>query len=95
MKIHLRQIPEEGLHLETEESADFLQLPTRPCPAGGPRAVFARRGHVEATACGRRASCRVDLEFECVRCLEPFVYPLQINDIALQIDGCRRPKPWT
>ncbi len=27
MKIHLRQIPDDGLHLEGEESAEFLDLP--------------------------------------------------------------------
>ena len=37
-------------------------------------------------ACGRRANLNVDLELQCVRCLEPFVYPLHVNDIALQIE---------
>ena len=86
MKIHLRQIPDEGLHLETEESADFLELPAddhvRPVgPVGYSLDVGMSSDGLWVTG-----ELSLDVELQCVRCLEPFIYPLHVSDIALQIE---------
>ncbi len=86
MKIHLRQIPEEGLHLEGEESAALLDLPTdeynRPL---GPVQYSLDVG-VSGTGLWATGELSLDLELECVRCLEKFEYPLLVSDVAMQIE---------
>lgn len=86
MKIHLRQIPEDGMHLETEESADFLALPE----GDHVRPVGPVRSSLDVGTSGdslwATGELAVDLELHCVRCLEPFVYPLHVPDLALQIE---------
>jgi uncharacterized protein len=86
MKIHLNQVPESGLLLAGEEDAAFLEL-----PAGGhARAVGPVRYKLSV---GRNAhglwatgSLAVDLELTCVRCGEKFIYPLKLDDVALQVE---------
>ena len=86
MKIHLRQIPEDGLHLETEESADFIALP----PEDHVRPVGPVHYSLDVGMSGdslwATGELGVDLELQCVRCLESFIYPLHIGDIALQVE---------
>ncbi len=86
MKIHLRQIPEEGLHLEGEESADVLQLPTEDLVRVlGPLQYSLDLG-LSTDGLWATGELSLDLELRCVRCLEPFTYPLHIPDVALQIE---------
>ncbi len=95
MKIHLRQIPDDGLHLEGEESADILDLPTEDHvrPLGPVR--YSLDVGMNADGLWATGELCLDLELQCVRCLEPFVYPLHVNDVALADGTCPRPKPWT
>ena len=86
MKIHLLQVPETGMPFDGEESADFLELPED----GHARAVGPVRYSLEV---GRNeaglwatGTVSVDLELQCVRCGEKFVYPLDLDDVALQIE---------
>lgn len=86
MKVHLRQIPDEGLHLEGEESTDILGLPVdEEIQTVGPVQysldVGLSEGGLFATG-----SLGADVELRCVRCLEPFVYPVRLNDVALQME---------
>ena len=85
MKVHLKQIPPEGLHIEGEDPAAILELndPTVR-PEGGVRwalDVGVSEGGIFAT--GKLA---VDLGLQCVACLKKFDYPLQVEDFAAQID---------
>ena len=84
MKIHLRQIPEEGLHLEGEEDARVLDLPTdehvRPL---GPLRHSLDVG-MSSDGIWVTGQLELDAELECVRCLEKFPYPVQVLDLALQ-----------
>ncbi len=86
MKIHLRQIPDEGMHLEGEESADFLALPpedhVRPL---GPMQYSLDLG-VSSDGVWATGELSLDLELQCVRCTEPFTYELQVPDVALQLE---------
>ena len=86
MKIHLRQIPDDGLHLEGEEDRDILELPAeegaRPL---GPVRYSLDLG-LDANGLWATGELFVDLELRCVRCLEPFAFPLHVPDVALQIE---------
>lgn len=86
MKIHLRQIPDEGLRLEGEEPADFLQLPTEDhvCPLG-PMYYSLDLG-VSSDGVWATGVVSLELELQCVRCTEPFVYELRVPDVALQME---------
>jgi uncharacterized protein len=85
MKVHILQIPVEGLHLEGEESSAILDLhdeSTR--PAGNIHYaldVGLSDGGLFATG-----ELSVELDVECVACLERFRYPLRVPDFACQIE---------
>jgi len=85
MKVHINQIPTEGLLLEGEESSRMLDLHDESIqPAGDIHYaldVGLSEGGLFAT--GKLA---VDLDMECVACLERFRYPLRISDFACQIE---------
>ena len=85
MKIHLHQVPAEGLHLEGTESSRLLDL-----HEAGIRPVSDIRYslHVGLSDGGLFATgtVGVDLELECVACLERFRYPLEVADFACQIE---------
>jgi uncharacterized metal-binding protein YceD (DUF177 family) len=88
MKIHLNQIPGEGLHLEGTEKSAILDLREEGLqPAGDIHYsldVGLSDGGLFAT--GRVG---VDLDLECVACLERFRYPLQIPNFACQVELTR------
>lgn len=86
MKIHLHQIPETGMPLEGEEPGSILELPE----AGHAHAVGPVHYSLEV---GRNddslwatGTLDVDLELQCARCGEKFIYPLELDDVALQIE---------
>lgn len=86
MKVHLLQIPPEGLHLEGEEDRDILELPADDPvqPAGMVR--YALDVGQNADGVWATGTAGVDLHVQCVRCLEPFVYPVEVDDVALQVE---------
>ena len=86
VKIHLRQIPEEGLHLETEEPADFLDVPAgeHVRPEGPVR--YSLDVGMSGDSLWATGELSLDVELQCVRCLEAFSYPLHIGDVALQVE---------
>ncbi len=85
MKIHLRQIPVQGLHVEGEEPGDILELQDEGVRKVGPvhydLDVGLSEGGLFATG-----QLSVDLELECVTCLETFPYTIEVNDFALQTE---------
>ena len=58
MKIHQRQIPDDGLHIEGEESAELLDLPKsgRSNARSGPLRYSLDIGMNATTASGPRAN---------------------------------------
>ena len=86
MKIHQRQIPEDGLHIEGEETAEVLDLPT----TDGLRALGPMRYSLDiglnADGIWATGELAIDLELTCVRCLEPFAYPLEVTDLVLEME---------
>ena len=85
MKVHLNQIPSEGLHLEGEERSAVLDLNDAQLRPAGPIQytldVGLSGGGLFAT--GRLA---VDFDTECVVCLEAFRYPVRVDDFACQVE---------
>ena len=85
MKIHINQIPVDGLHLEGEESADILELQDESVRAISPISYVLDVGlsHGGLFATG---SLSTDLEMECVCCLNRFRYSLQVPNFAVQVE---------
>jgi uncharacterized protein len=85
MKVHIKQIPEGGLHLEGEEPASILELDD---PTVTPRSevrwaldIWLSEGGLFATG-----KLGVDLDMTCVACLREFTYPLRVEDFATQME---------
>ena len=85
MKVHLNQVPEEGLHLEGEEPADYLDPIGQHFRALGPVKYNLDVG-VSDAGLFATGSVAVECEVECVTCAEKFVYPLAIESFAMQTD---------
>ncbi len=85
MKVHINQIPIDGLHLEGEDPADMLDLKDPLLQPKGPVRWALDLGLSEGGmfATGKLA---VDLDAECVVCLKKFTYPLRVEDFATQVE---------
>jgi len=85
MKIHIRQIPPEGKHIEGEDPASALDLqdPTaEPCkPLRYALDVGLSDGGLFAT--GRLES---GYRLQCVKCLDPFEYDVILPNFACQVE---------
>ena len=85
MKVHLKQIPAEGLHVEGTESSKILDLKE---PDIHPVSDVQYALDVGLSDGGLFATGQigVDLELECVSCLEQFRYPLRVPAFACQVE---------
>ena len=85
MKVHINQIPPEGLHVEGTESSRILDLRD---PLAQPAGDIHYALEVGLSDGGLFATgtVGVDLDLQCVACLERFRYPLSVRDFACQID---------
>ena len=85
MKVHIQQIPPEGLHLEGEQDSSILDLQGEIARAAGPIAysldIGLSDGGLFATG-----TLTVPLDLECVACLERFAFKLEIADFACQVE---------
>ena len=84
MKVHLQQIPSEGAFYEGTEPNSILDLHEKDVRALGP---VEYRLDVGLSDGGLFATGRVsvDMELQCVSCLEHFAYPVRVNNFACQI----------
>ncbi|MGZ5553744.1 MAG: hypothetical protein ACXWHF_08905, partial [Chthoniobacterales bacterium] len=82
MKIHLRQIPEEGLHLEGEEDCPIPELEKDGVKCVGPLHYSLDLGISDGSlwANGRLSQ---PVEVSCVSCLERFVHVIEVPDFAV------------
>ncbi|MDR3405230.1 MAG: hypothetical protein P4L99_22235 [Chthoniobacter sp.] len=85
MKIHLNQIPDEGLHVEGTDPSKVLDLHEQGIE---PVSDIEYSLDVGLSEGGLFATGQVgvDLDLECVGCLEHFRYPLRVPDFACQIE---------
>ena len=85
MKVHTNQIPADGLHLEGTDSSQLLDLHD---PGIRPLSDIRYALDMGLSDGGLFATgtVGVDLELECVACLDRFSYPLAVPDFACQLE---------
>jgi uncharacterized metal-binding protein YceD (DUF177 family) len=85
MKVHLKQIPAEGIHLEGKEENDILELEgDQVHPIG--TVEYSLDIGVSRSSLFATGEIGVDFELVCVSCLKRFVYPVWIPNFATQIE---------
>lgn len=85
MKIHINQIPVSGLHLEGEAPASILDFQDELVKVISPISYDLQVG-LSGGGLFAVGTLSVDLELECVSCLERFIQKLEVNEFAFQID---------
>lgn len=85
MKIHLRQIPADGLHLEGEEECPLAELAGDDARCAGPL-EYALDVGISGDALWASGRLVQPVELRCVCCLEPFVHDVQVNGFAIHIE---------
>jgi uncharacterized protein len=85
MKIHLRQIHADGLHLEGEEESAIPDLATENVRCTGPLRYSLDVGISEGAlwASGELAQ---PVELQCVRCLELFPFDIEAKAFSLHLE---------
>jgi uncharacterized protein len=85
MKVHINQIPEEGLHLEGEDPSSILELND---PLVKPRSGVRYALDIGLSDGGLFATGKlaVDLNVECASCGKKFTLPLRVDDFAMQME---------
>jgi uncharacterized metal-binding protein YceD (DUF177 family) len=85
MKIHLKQIPVEGLHLEGEDDC-----PIREMEAEGIRCAGLLRYNLDVGVSGDSlwvsGSLIQPVQLGCVACLEEFPFEVRVPDFAIQME---------
>ncbi len=85
MKVHLKQIPVQGLHLEGEEDC-----PIREMEAEGIRCVGRLHYDIDLGVAGgalwASGSLSQPVELRCVSCLENFVHEIQVPTFAVHTE---------
>jgi len=88
MKVHLKQIPAQGLHLEGEEDCPMQELESE-----GIRCVGRLHYDLDLGVAGRalwaNGSLSQAVELRCVSCLEKFVHKIRVPAFAvhMELDG--------
>ena len=85
MKVHLKQIPPEGLHLEGDEECPILELETEGIRCAGSLHYSIDLG-VRSGALWASGSVSQAVELRCVACLEKFVHEIQVPAFAMHTE---------
>ncbi|MGI8436456.1 MAG: YceD family protein [Chthoniobacterales bacterium] len=85
MKIHLRQIPADGLHFEGEEECPIADLADEGVVCAGPLRYTFDVGISEG-ALWAQGKLSQPLELKCVACLETFVHVVDVPEFALHTE---------
>jgi uncharacterized protein len=85
MKVHLRQIPNEGLHLEGEEDCPIADLVSEDFDCAGPLRYSMDVG-VSEGALWASGSLAQPVRQRCVACLEGFVHTIEVPDFAVHTE---------
>jgi uncharacterized protein len=85
MKVHIRQIPPEGLHLEGEDPASILEL-DQPDIVPVTPVQYALDLGLTSDGLFATGTLAVDCECTCVSCLEKFLLPVRVEDFACQVE---------
>jgi DUF177 domain-containing protein len=82
MKIHLRQIPPQGLHLDGDEDCPLHNLETEGIHCAGQLHYSIDLG-IAGGALWARGSLSQPVELTCVSCLEKFVHEIKVPAFAV------------
>jgi uncharacterized protein len=82
VKIHLKQIPAHGLHLDGDEDCPIHDLEAEGIRCAGPLHYNIDLG-VAGGALWARGSLSQPVELSCVSCLEKFMYEIQVPAFAV------------
>ena len=85
MKVHLKQIPPEGLHLEGEEDCLIPELDSEGVRCAGPMQYKIDIGVAEGSLWAN-GSLTQSVELTCVGCLEKFVHDISVPAFALHTE---------
>jgi DUF177 domain-containing protein len=85
VKVHLKQIPTGGLHLEGDEECPILELETEGIHCVGPLHYSIDLG-VTSGALWASGSLSQPVELRCVACLEKFVHEIQVPAFAMHTE---------
>lgn len=85
MKIHLKQIPAEGRHLEGEEDCLIADLESEGVHCVGPMKYNIDVGVADG-ALWANGSLEQPVELSCVGCLEKFVHNIKVSAFALHTE---------
>ncbi len=78
MKVHLKQIPTQGLHLEGEEDCPIQELESEEIRCAGPLHYDIDVGVTGGGLWGN-GSLSQPVELRCVSCLEKFVHEIRVS----------------
>jgi uncharacterized metal-binding protein YceD (DUF177 family) len=85
VKVHLKQIPPEGLHLEGEEDCLIPELDSEGVRCAGPMQYKIDIGVAEGSLWAN-GSLTQSVELTCVGCLEKFVHDISVPAFALHTE---------
>ena len=85
MKLHLKQIPAEGLHLEGEKTGSIPQLESEGIRCAGSLHYNFDVG-VSSGALWVNGSLSQPVELRCVSCLEKFVHKIEVPAFAVHTE---------
>ena len=85
MKIHLKQIPPEGLHVDGEEDCPLAGLEAEEISCAGPLQYSIDIGVAEGSLWAN-GSLSQRVELRCVSCLERFVHQLRVSGFAIHTE---------
>lgn len=85
MKVHLKQVPPEGLHLEGEEDCPLSEWETEDIHCAGPLRYKIDIG-VSGGALWANGSLTQPVELDCVSCLEKFRYEINVPAFAVHTE---------
>jgi uncharacterized metal-binding protein YceD (DUF177 family) len=85
MKVHLKQIPAAGLHLEGEEECPISELDAEGIRCAGPLRYNIDIG-ISSGALWANGSLSQPVELRCVSCLEKFVHEIEVPAFAVHTE---------
>jgi uncharacterized metal-binding protein YceD (DUF177 family) len=85
MKVHLRQIPSQGLHLKGEEECPIQELASEEIRCAGPLQYDIEVG-VGNAGLWANGSLSQPVELRCVACLQKFVHEIRVPAFAVHTE---------
>ena len=85
MKVHLKQVPSEGLHLEGEEDCPLSEVDVEDVRCAGPLRYKIDIG-VSDGALWANGSLTQPVELGCVSCLEEFMHEIKVPAFAVHTE---------